>query len=73
MQPLFGGDADYRAKYTRSIAQIFQVHQPHLPWAGDFPEEAQHFFQAGVAVESPEGNGSFGDSGFCSLQRLSRC
>ncbi|WP_442933175.1 hypothetical protein [Microcoleus sp. herbarium12] len=36
-QPLFGGDADYQAEYTRSIAQIFQVHQPYLAGSGDFP------------------------------------
>ncbi|MCC3408157.1 MAG: hypothetical protein JGK17_21725 [Microcoleus sp. PH2017_10_PVI_O_A] len=51
VQPLLGGGADYRAKYTRSIAQFLQVHQPHLPWAGDLTEEAPHFFQAGVAVD----------------------
>ena len=73
MQPLFRGDADYQAQYTRSIAQILQANRPHLPWAGDFPEEAQHFFQAGAAVESPQGNGSSGDWRFRSLQRLSRC
>ena len=44
MQPLFGGDADYQAKYTGPIEQIFQTHQPHLPWGGDFPEEAKQFF-----------------------------
>jgi phycoerythrobilin:ferredoxin oxidoreductase len=31
MQLLFGGDADYQAKYTAPIKQIFQAHQPHLP------------------------------------------
>jgi phycoerythrobilin:ferredoxin oxidoreductase len=44
MQPLFGGEADYQAKYTAPIEQIFQAHQPHLPWGGDFPEEAKQFF-----------------------------
>jgi phycoerythrobilin:ferredoxin oxidoreductase len=44
MQPLFGGDADYQAKYTAPIEQTFQAHQPHLPWGGDFPEEAKQFF-----------------------------
>ena len=44
MQPLFGGDADYQAKYSGPIEQTFQAHQPHLPWGGDFPEEAKQFF-----------------------------
>ncbi len=44
MQPLFGGDADYQAKYTAPIEQIFQAHQPHLRWGGDFSEEAKQFF-----------------------------
>lgn len=44
MQPLFGGDAGYQAKYTAPIEQIFQAHQPHLPWGGDFSEEAKQFF-----------------------------
>jgi phycoerythrobilin:ferredoxin oxidoreductase len=44
MQPLFGGDAHYQAKYTGPIEQIFQAHQPHLPWGGDFPEEPKQFF-----------------------------
>jgi phycoerythrobilin:ferredoxin oxidoreductase len=44
MQPLFGGDADYQAKYTAPLKQIFQAHQPHLPEGGDFPEEAKQFF-----------------------------
>ena len=26
------------------IKHIFQAHQPHLPWGGDFPEEAKQFF-----------------------------
>nr|WP_293318091.1 hypothetical protein [Microcoleus sp. PH2017_15_JOR_U_A] len=73
MQPLFGGDADYRAKYTRSIAQFLQAHQPYLSWGGDFPEEAQQFFQAGVAVDSPLGNGSCEDWRFRNLERLSGC
>ena len=44
MQPLFGGDADYQAKYTAPIEQVFQAHQPHLPWGGGFPLEAKQFF-----------------------------
>jgi phycoerythrobilin:ferredoxin oxidoreductase len=26
------------------IKQIFQAHQPHLPWGGGFPEEPKQFF-----------------------------
>jgi phycoerythrobilin:ferredoxin oxidoreductase len=37
VQPLFGGDADYRLKYTRPIAQFLQAHQPYLFWGGYFP------------------------------------
>ena len=44
VQPLFGGDADYRAKYTRPIAQFLQAHQPYLSWGGDFIEESQQLF-----------------------------
>jgi len=44
MQPLFGGDDHYQAKYTAPLEQIFQAHQPHLAWGGDFPEEAKQFF-----------------------------
>lgn len=54
MQPLFGGDADYQAKYTAPIAHIFQAHQPHLPWGGDFPEEAKQFFSPAFLWTRPK-------------------
>lgn len=44
MQPLFRDDSAYQAKYTQPILPIFQAHQQHLPWGGDFPEEASQFF-----------------------------
>ncbi|MGD1940914.1 MAG: phycoerythrobilin:ferredoxin oxidoreductase [Leptolyngbyaceae cyanobacterium] len=44
MQPLFRDDASYQAKYTQPILPIFESFQPHLPWGGDFPAEAQPFF-----------------------------
>ncbi|MBW4643169.1 MAG: phycoerythrobilin:ferredoxin oxidoreductase [Goleter apudmare HA4340-LM2] len=44
MQPLFRYDPVYQGKYTQPILPIFQAHQQHLPWGGDFPEEARPFF-----------------------------
>lgn len=44
MQPLFRDDVAYQAKYTQPILPIFESFQSHLPWGGDFPEEAQPFF-----------------------------
>ena len=44
MQPLFRDNAEYQAKYTQPILPIFESFQAHLPWGGDFPEEAQPFF-----------------------------
>nr|WP_246276674.1 hypothetical protein [Microcoleus asticus] len=70
MQPLFGGDADYQAKYTGPIEQIFQTHQPHLPWGGDFPEEAKQFFSSAF-LWSPKETEVYGNSRFCTVQRLS--
>lgn len=43
MQPLFH-DADYEAKYAAPVMATFQQYQQHLPWGGDFPEEAKPFF-----------------------------
>ncbi len=43
MQPLFQTEA-YRAKYSQPIMEMFHGYQQHLPWGGDFPEEAQAFF-----------------------------
>ena len=44
MQPLFRDDPAYQAKYTDSLLPIFKTHQQHLPWGGDFPDEAAQFF-----------------------------
>ncbi|MEL6161631.1 MAG: phycoerythrobilin:ferredoxin oxidoreductase [Cyanobacteria bacterium J06623_5] len=43
MQPLFQ-DAAYQAKYSAPVMGMFHRYQQHLPWGGDFPEEAQAFF-----------------------------
>lgn len=44
MQPLFRDSLDYQAKYTKPILPLFQHHQQHLTWGGDFPEEAKPYF-----------------------------
>ena len=44
MQPLFRDDPQYQAKYTEPIWSMFKSHQQHLPWGGEFPEEARPFF-----------------------------
>jgi phycoerythrobilin:ferredoxin oxidoreductase len=44
MQPLFRDDLNYQAKYSDPILPIFETYQQHLPWGGDFPEEASAFF-----------------------------
>jgi phycoerythrobilin:ferredoxin oxidoreductase len=43
MQPLFQSEA-YQAKYSQPMMEMFHRYQQHLPWGGDFPEEAQAFF-----------------------------
>lgn len=54
MQPLFRDDAQYQAKYTKPIEPIFHLHQQHLPWGGDFPEEAQPFFSPAFLWTRPK-------------------
>jgi phycoerythrobilin:ferredoxin oxidoreductase len=44
MQPLFRDDPDYQARYSQPVMKTFEKYQAHLPWGGDFPEEAQPFF-----------------------------
>ncbi|NEQ98312.1 MAG: phycoerythrobilin:ferredoxin oxidoreductase [Cyanothece sp. SIO2G6] len=44
MQPLFRDSTSYQEKYSQPIMSMFEQHQVHLPWGGDFPEEAQSFF-----------------------------
>ncbi|MEO1623196.1 MAG: phycoerythrobilin:ferredoxin oxidoreductase, partial [Cyanobacteria bacterium J06632_3] len=43
MQPLFQTEA-YQKKYSQPIMEMFHQYQQHLPWGGDFPEEAQAYF-----------------------------
>ncbi len=54
MQPLFRDDSEYQAKYTQPILPIFQSHQQHLPWGGDFPEEARPFFSPAFLWTRPQ-------------------
>ncbi|BAY26741.1 ferredoxin-dependent bilin reductase [Calothrix sp. NIES-2100] len=54
MQPLFRDNLGYQAKYTQPILPIFQSHQQHLPWGGDFPEEAQPFFSPAFLWTRPQ-------------------
>ncbi len=54
MQPLFRDDLRYQAKYTQPILPIFQAHQQHLPWGGDFPAEAQPFFSPAFLWTRPQ-------------------
>lgn len=44
MQPLFRDRPAYQEKYTTPVLPIFESYQPHLPWGGDFPDEAHAFF-----------------------------
>ncbi|MFK8184361.1 MAG: phycoerythrobilin:ferredoxin oxidoreductase [Phormidesmis sp.] len=53
MQPLFQTD-DYKAKYSAPLMEMFQGYQKHLPWGGDFPEEAQTFFSPAFLWTRPE-------------------
>jgi phycoerythrobilin:ferredoxin oxidoreductase len=54
MQPLFRDDPAYQAKYTQPILPIFKAHKPHLPWGGDFPEEARPFFSPAFLWTRPQ-------------------
>jgi phycoerythrobilin:ferredoxin oxidoreductase len=56
MQPLFRDDPAYQAKYTQPILPIFEAHKPHLPWGGDFPEEARPFFSPAFLWTRPQEN-----------------
>jgi phycoerythrobilin:ferredoxin oxidoreductase len=56
MQPLFRDRPEYQAKYTKSILPIFESYQPHLPWGGDFPEEASQFFSPAFLWTRPQEN-----------------
>lgn len=54
MQPLFRDNAAYQAKYTQPIWSMFQAHQQHLSWGGDFPEEARPFFSPAFLWTRPQ-------------------
>jgi phycoerythrobilin:ferredoxin oxidoreductase len=54
MQPLFRDDPAYQEKYTQPIWERFQSHRQHLPWGGDFPEEAQPFFSQAFLWTRPQ-------------------
>lgn len=54
MQPLFRDDLAYQQKYTEPILPLFSRHQQHLPWGGDFPEEAQPFFSPAFLWTRPQ-------------------
>lgn len=53
MQPLFP-DPAYQQKYTDPILPLFKAYQQHLPWGGDFPEEAQPFFSPAFLWTRPQ-------------------
>jgi len=53
MQPLFHDEA-YQQKYTEPLLSIFKSHQEHLPWGGDFPEEAKPFFSPAFLWTRPQ-------------------
>jgi phycoerythrobilin:ferredoxin oxidoreductase len=54
MQPLFRDDPAYQAKYTEPLLPTFRTYQPHLPWGGDFPEEARPFFSPAFLWTRPQ-------------------
>lgn len=54
MQPLFPDDLGYQAKYTQPILPLFESYQQHLPWGGDFPEEARPFFSPAFLWTRPK-------------------
>jgi phycoerythrobilin:ferredoxin oxidoreductase len=54
MQPLFRDNLDYQAKYTTPVLPIFESYQQHLPWGGDFPEDARPFFSPAFLWTRPK-------------------
>lgn len=54
MQPLFRDSVAYQAQYTQPILPLFEKFQAHLPWGGDFPDEAQPFFSPAFLWTRPE-------------------
>ncbi|PLS69798.1 MAG: phycoerythrobilin:ferredoxin oxidoreductase [Cyanobacteria bacterium M5B4] len=54
MQPLFGNDPDYLAKYATPLLEIHDRYQESLPWGGDFPAEAACFFSPAFLWTRPK-------------------
>ena len=54
MQPLFRDAPDYKARYTAPLWDTFEKHRVHLPWGGDFPDEAQPFFSEAFLWTRPK-------------------
>jgi phycoerythrobilin:ferredoxin oxidoreductase len=54
MQPLFWNEPAYQDHYTTPILPMFQQYQAHLPWGGDFPEEARAFFSPAFLWTRPQ-------------------
>lgn len=54
MQPLFAEDPAYQARFTTPILPMFHQYQAHLPWGGDFPEEARPFFSPAFLWTRPQ-------------------
>jgi phycoerythrobilin:ferredoxin oxidoreductase len=44
MQPIFREEPAYIEKYAAPVMPLLEKYQPHLPWGGDFPEDAKTFF-----------------------------
>ncbi|MEM8780060.1 MAG: phycoerythrobilin:ferredoxin oxidoreductase [Cyanobacteria bacterium P01_G01_bin.49] len=53
MQPLFH-DAAYQKKYSEPILSVFQSYQEHLPWGGEFPDDAKPFFSPAFIWTRPQ-------------------
>jgi phycoerythrobilin:ferredoxin oxidoreductase len=44
MQPIFREEPAYIERYAAPVMPLLEKYQPHLPWGGDFPEDAKTFF-----------------------------
>ncbi|ACK73794.1 ferredoxin-dependent bilin reductase (plasmid) [Gloeothece citriformis PCC 7424] len=53
MQPLFH-NAAYQHKYSDPILPLFNAYQAHLPWGGDFPDDAKPFFSPAFLWTRPQ-------------------
>ncbi len=54
MQPLFAEDPAYQERFTTPILPMFHQYQTHLPWGGDFPDEARPFFSPAFLWTRPQ-------------------